>query len=83
MVNNNHMKANPEKNHLLLSSKTPKKSYFGGALLESSSTKKLLGIQIDSDLTLDEHISSICNKVGKKVNVLSRLVNCHLIRAVC
>ena len=26
--NNNHMKANPEKNHLLLSSKTPKKSFF-------------------------------------------------------
>ena len=83
MVNNNHMKANPEKNHLLLSSKTPKKSYFGGALLEFSSTKKLLGIQIDFDLTFDEHISSICNKVGKKVNVLSHLVNCHLIRAVC
>ena len=82
MVNKNHMKANPEKNHLLLSSKTPKKSYSGGALLKFSSTKKLLGIQIDSDLTFDEHISSICNKVGKKINVLSHLVNCHLIRAV-
>ena len=72
---NNHMKANPEKSHLLLSSKTPKKAYFGGALVESSSAEKLLGIQIDSDLTFDEHISSICNKVAKKINVLSRLVN--------
>ena len=69
------MKANPEKIHLLLSSKTPKKAYFGGALVESSSTEKLLGIKIDSDLTFDEHISSICNKVAKKINVLSRLVN--------
>ena len=69
------MKANPEKSHLLLSSKTPKKAYFGGALVESSSAEKLLGIQIDSDLTFDEHISSICNKVAKKINVLSRLVN--------
>ena len=33
----------------------------------------MLGIQIDFDLTFDEHISTICNKVGK--NVLSRLVN--------
>ena len=72
---NNHMKANPEKSHLLLSSKTPKKAYFGGALVESSSTEKLLGIQIDSDLTFDEHISSICNKVSKKIYLLSRLVN--------
>ena len=26
--NNSHMKANPEKSHLLLSSKTPKKAYL-------------------------------------------------------
>ena len=50
------MKANPEKKHLLLSLKTPKKVYFGGALVGSSSTKKLLRIQIDFDLTFDEHI---------------------------
>ena len=71
----NYTKANPEKSHLLLSSKPPKKAYFGGVLVESSSTEKLLGIQIESDLTLDEHISSICNKVAKKINVLSCLVN--------
>ena len=69
------MKANPKKSHLLLSSKTPKKAYFDGALVESSSTEKFLKIQIDSDLTFDEHISFTCNKVVKKINVLSRLVN--------
>ena len=73
--NNNHMKANPEKSHLLLSFKTPKKAYFGGALVESSSTEKLLGIQIGSDIIFGEHISSICNKVGKKTDVLCRLVH--------
>ena len=31
--NINHMKANPEKWHLLLNSRTPKKTYFGGALV--------------------------------------------------
>ena len=72
--NNNHMRDNPEKSQLFLSSKTPNKAYFGEALVESSSTEKLLGTQIDSDLTFDEHISCIC-KVGKKMNVLSRLVN--------
>ena len=52
-----------------------KKAYFGGVLVESSSTEKLLGIQINPDLTFDGHISSICNKISKKINVLSRLVN--------
>ena len=77
------MKANPEKSHLLLRSKTPKKAYFGGALVESSSTEKLLGIQIDSDLTFDEHISSICNKVAKRLMYSTALlIIFHLISAV-
>ena len=61
-LDNNHMKANPLKSHLFLSFKTSKKAYFGGALVESSSTEKLLGIQIDSDVTFDEHISSYVTK---------------------
>ena len=81
--NNNHMKANPEESHLLLSSKTTKKTCFGEALVESSSTEKLLEIQTDSDLTFDEHISSICNKVGRKINALNPLlIVCPLISAV-
>ena len=43
-------------------------------MVESSSTEKLLGIQSDSDLTFDEHISSLYNKVGKNINVRSCLV---------
>ena len=74
-LGDNHMKANPEKGHLLLSSKTPKKAYFGEALGESISTEKLLWIQIDSDLILEKHIFSISNKEAKKINVLSCLVN--------
>ena len=69
------MKANPEKSHLILSSKTPKKPYFGEALIESSSAEKFLGIQLDSGLSFDEHISFLCNKVGNRISVLSRLVN--------
>ena len=80
--NNDHMKPNPEKSHLLLSSKTQKKAYFVGALVESRSTEKLLGIQTDSDLTFDEHISSVCNKVGKKIMCsVALLIIYHLISA--
>ena len=75
MVLKVHVKANPEKNHLPLSSKNPRKVYFVGALRELSSTEKWLGIQNDFDFTFDEHIFSICNKVGKKLNILIRLVS--------
>ena len=77
------MKATPEKSHLVLSYKAPKKDYFGGALVESCSTEKWLGIQIDSDLTFDEHISSICNKVAKRLMYSTALlIIFHLISAV-
>ena len=62
---NNHMKANPEKICFLLSSKTPEKACLDGALIESYSIEKLLRIKIGFDLTFDERISSICNKVSK------------------
>ena len=39
--NSNHMIVNPEKSHLLLCTKTLKNVYFGEALVESSSAKKL------------------------------------------
>ena len=47
-------------------------------MVESSSAEKLLELQVDSDITFDKHISSICNKVAKKTNILSRLVNISL-----
>ena len=74
----------PQKNSpSFLSSKTPKKAYFVGGLVESSSTEKLLRIQIDSDLTFDEHISSICNKVAKRLTYSTALlIIFHLISAV-
>ena len=44
-------------------------------MVESSSTEKVLGIQIDSDLTFDEHISPVCNKLGKKLMYLANYMS--------
>ena len=63
------MKANPENSHLRLSFRTPKKTNFGGALVESSL------IQINSELTFDGHIFSINKNVDEKINAPIRLVN--------
>ena len=72
---NNHMKANPGKCHLLLSTKSPEVVSFDGIQIKSSSVETLLGITIDSDLNFDNHLSAICNKVSRKINALGRIAN--------
>ena len=44
-----------------------KRLFWYRAFVESGSTEKVLGIQIDSVFTFDEHVSSIFNKVGKNM----------------
>ena len=75
--NNNHMKVIPHfwKKSTSFEFKNSEKSLFWLNLVDSNSIEKLLGIHIDSGLTFDEHIFSICNKIGNKINVLSILVN--------
>ena len=41
--------------------------------LPSSDTMKVLGIDIDARLTFDGHVSNMCIKAGKQLNVLQRL----------
>ena len=41
--------------------------------LPSSDTMKVLGIDIDDRLTFDGHISNICIKAGRQLNVIQRL----------
>ena len=54
---NKHMKANPEKSHLFLSSKTPTESIFVGSSIKSNTKETLLCVLIDSELRFDEYIS--------------------------
>ena len=72
---NNHMKGNPGKCHLLLSTKSPEVVSIDGIQINSSTAKTLLGITIDSELNFDNHLSAICNKVCRKVNALGRIAN--------
>ena len=70
---NNHMKVNPGKCHILLSTKNAIDVYLERACITSSSCEKLLGIKIDSDLKFHKHISDLCDTVSKKINALCRI----------
>ena len=63
---NNHMKANPGKCHLLLSTKSPEVLSIDGTQVTSCTSETLLGITIDSHLNFENHLSAICNKVSRK-----------------
>ena len=73
--NDNSMKANPGKYHLLLSGSDSSKITIGNKTISSSKCEKLLGIKIDNNLNFKEHIESLCKKASQKINALSRLAS--------
>ena len=74
-IGNNHMKAYPGKCHLLLSTKSPEVASIDGIQITCSPAETLLGINIDSELNFENHLSAICNKVNRKINTLGRIIN--------
>ena len=62
---NNHMKPNPKKYHVILSSNTQREIRFANASIASSPSEKLLWIILDSELKFEEHVNKICNIVNK------------------
>ena len=72
---NNHMKANPGKCHLLLSTKSPEVVSINGLQIPSSTAETLPGITIDSELNVENHLCAICNNVSRKINALGRIAN--------
>ena len=69
------MKANKDKCHLLLSNKERVTMKIGETEIKSSNCEKLLGIKIDNNLTFNEHLNHIINKVSQKTNTLSMVAS--------
>ena len=71
------MKANPDKFQALAVGEkiSALKPVFkiGEAEVECEETVKLLGVEIDSQLKFDVHISAMCRKASQQINVLKRI----------
>ena len=72
-LNNNYMKVNTGKNHLLFSDNSRATATIDNSYIESEDKQVLLGITIDSNLTFENHINKICKKASQKLNVLARI----------
>ena len=67
------MKGKEDKCHVILSLQDNVHVNVGTAQIENSKCRKLLGINIDSKLTFEDHINRICKKASAKLNTLSRI----------
>ena len=72
-LQNNYMKTNTEKSHLLLSGSNKLTANIHGNVIESEDNQILLGITIDSNLSFNKHVNNLCKKASAKLNDLTRI----------
>ena len=69
----NHMKANVDKCHLLVSSDEVCAAKIEDFTIENSTEEKLLGVKFDSNLSFEGHVTSLCKKASQKLHALARI----------
>ena len=69
------MKLNKDKCHLLVSGHKYENVWvkIGDEKIGGSEKQKLLGIEIGKNLNFDDHVISLCKKMGRKLAVLASL----------
>ena len=69
------MKVNPDKFQCIVFGKVvnPDTFLINGNVVIQEERVKLLGVHIDNKLNFGHHVSHICQKAGKQVNVVGRL----------
>ena len=67
---NNHMKANADKCHLLVTRDTDVTAKIGELDIKDSREVELLGVKIDGKLSFENHVSSLCKKASQKLHAL-------------
>ena len=70
---NNLLKNNPDKCHLLVSSNENITVKIGEYEVENSECEELLGAKVDWKLNCDDHISNRCKKACGELNALVRI----------
>ena len=72
-LQDNQMKANNDKYHLITSKQSCMNLKIGNINIENSTCEKLLGVEVDNNLNFIEHLDGIIKKAGRKVGDLSRI----------
>ena len=75
LFNDNLMKINVDKCHLLVSRNNTAKIKIGNFGITNCKWENLLGAKFDHKLSFDDHISELCKKVSRKINALLRVAS--------
>ena len=67
--------SNADKCHLLVTTKSAVSANIGEFVINNSNEEKLLGIKIDTKLSFENHVSSLCKKASQKLHALTRIAN--------
>ena len=69
------MKANADKCHLPVTRDADVTFKIGEFDVKNSREEKLLGVKIDSKLSFENHVSSLCKKASQKLHAFARVAN--------
>ena len=67
------MKVNPDKCHLLVSSDESCTAKIEDFSIKNSTKEKLLGVKFDSNLSSENHVTSLCKKACQKLHAHARI----------
>ena len=71
--NENYMKSNNDKCHLVITSPEEVKINIGCDDIINEKSVKLLGVTIDQKLNFSEHVTKLCKKASMKLHALARV----------
>ena len=71
----NEMKANDDKSHLLIANQENVSVTLGNEIIEATDSVELVGVTIDKNLDLNEHVSNLCKKGNQKLHALAQISN--------
>ena len=72
---NNYMKANADKCHLIVTRDTDVIAKIGEFDAKNRREEEILGVKIDSKLSFENHVSSLCKKASQNLHALASVVN--------
>ena len=69
------MKVNADKCHFMVTGNYEVSANINEFETESSNREKMLGISIDTTLSFEHHITSLCKKASQKLHALARIAH--------
>ena len=69
----NDMTSNDDKWHFIVCNQENVSVILGNKTIEESNSVELLGVNIDTNLNFNDHVTSLCKKANQKLHAMARI----------